>query len=436
MNSKNVRRNPIVKQTLAKLYQDRNETGDVTFIVDSEKVRVHRCILAALSPKYKAQFFGSRPDEGDIHVHGDITAAAFQEFLQFFYLDEVVLTIENIENVFDLVQQSLVDDFSNECINFLKDIVSVDSLCVIYRLASIFGIEELLDICEPQISANAQKIFVSNDFINCESDLLITILQMDSLRCREIEVFDACISWAKAACERKNIDPDQMSNLRSVLGAAIFEIRFCSMKIEEFVILHRKYHGFFSPDESDEIIFMIGKLADFKSQQFNQKPRNQPINLPSKIRHECFRILPQNIRLIDLTGIQSIGVNFYCNKGIRLDGFAAGVDVSTNAFAVYVGVQSLMGVHEYFLDCTVQANEEGYAIMFNKPIEIRQDDGVVEIRMEVELGGSCSAYRLSDLMRVPVNENQSDDFVFSLFSENAVDLITRLFFSPSDDGKE
>lgn len=92
---RNVRENPLVNQGMHKLYANREETGDVTFIVDSESIRAHRCVLAAFSPKYEAQLFGAMPEKGDIIVD-DVSAAVFKEFLQFFYLDKVELTMENI----------------------------------------------------------------------------------------------------------------------------------------------------------------------------------------------------------------------------------------------------------------------------------------------------------------------------------------------------
>lgn len=65
-------------------------------------------ILAALSPKYKVQFYGSNPDKGEICI-GNVSAAAFKEFLQFFYEKSVHLTVENIELMLVLAKQSLVD---------------------------------------------------------------------------------------------------------------------------------------------------------------------------------------------------------------------------------------------------------------------------------------------------------------------------------------
>lgn len=270
---KNVRKNAIAKQTSKELYRDRNDTGDVTFIVDSEKIHAHRCVLAALSPKYKAQFYGPNRDAGDIEMK-DITAAAFNEFLQFFYLDEVILTVENIESTLNLAQQSLVDEFIEECIAFLMETVAVDNLCSVYRLAILFDIEKLISSCELLIRSNTQKLFDTRDFLDCDACVLIRILKMDSLRCSEAQVFNACILWAENVCKQKHIDAN-IENVRIELGIAVREIRFASMKIDEFLTLNNAHNGFFTPNEFQEIIYIINKFQHIKSDKFNQNVRKQ-----------------------------------------------------------------------------------------------------------------------------------------------------------------
>lgn len=277
MISRCVRNNPVVEQTMKKLYSERDETGDVTFIVELESIRAHRCILATLSPKYKAQFYGVQPDTGDIHVN-NVSAAAFKEFLQFFYLENIVLTKENIDEVLNLAKQSLVNGFVTECIDFVKEVtmatMDIDNVCWAYPLAILHDINELKLHCELQISADTRKLFASDEFINCDQDVLIRILKLDSFSCKETDVFDGCIAWAREMCQKSNLSTENAENLRTALGSAIAEIRFISMTVEEFAIIHSKFKGFFSADESNEIFCIIGKLKNFKSKRFNQMSRN------------------------------------------------------------------------------------------------------------------------------------------------------------------
>lgn len=102
------------------------------------------------------------------------------------------------------------------------------------------------------------------------------------------------------------------------------------MTIEEFAAIHNKYKGFFTNDESQEILYMIGKDKDFKSNRFNQTAREQLKPTPSKEAKQSF---PQTLkcnRVITLTN-NALKSNdyetvrfFFCNNRIRLLGFIIG----------------------------------------------------------------------------------------------------------------
>lgn len=65
-------KNIYLEQAKKELWKDHGATGDVKFIVESEKISAHRNILAALSPKYKAQFYDYIfvSDIDDVKVNG------------------------------------------------------------------------------------------------------------------------------------------------------------------------------------------------------------------------------------------------------------------------------------------------------------------------------------------------------------------------------
>lgn len=260
------------KQTLDQLYLDRDETGDITFIVDSQRIRAHRWVLAAASPKFKAQFYGSHPDGSEIPLP-NVSASAFDEFLQFFYKESITLTIENIETVLDLAKQSLVDEFVTNCINFIESKTTLQNVCWSYRLAVMYGIESLRNKCERQISNDTNELFASLAFVKCDHEILLQILKLNVMNCTEKNVFDACLAWAHVQCKQTNLNAKNPANLRNVLGDAIYQLRFASMSIEEFAASYKLVEGLFMENEIVEILYMIGQLDGFKSQKFNQTPR-------------------------------------------------------------------------------------------------------------------------------------------------------------------
>lgn len=254
-----VRKNPCIKSTLGKLYENRGKTGDIKFIVDGEVIPAHGCVLAALSPKYETQFYGGRLEKYTINVE-DVSSGAFNEFLQFFYMDEVTLTLANIEDVVNLAKQSLVDELVAECINYLIDLVGSDKVVWCYRLVLDYDIKSLEAFCTKYISANIKTVFQSADFLSCKHDVLCRVLDLPRLDCNESEAFDACISWAQAKYEQEGVDatgPIYDMDLRMALGEAISKIHFNSMQLEEFTAIGKKYPKFFSAEETNEIFYEI-----------------------------------------------------------------------------------------------------------------------------------------------------------------------------------
>lgn len=114
----------------------------------------------------------------------NVSDAAFKEFFQFFYRNEVELTAENIADVLNLLKQSLVDGLVTE----------------------------------------SSKFIINNNAINT------------SYR-KEIDVFEARMEWIKAKSQQNSIEAITAANQRMALGEALFKIRFCSMKTEELAII-------------------------------------------------------------------------------------------------------------------------------------------------------------------------------------------------------
>lgn len=224
------------------LYERRPETGDVTFAVGSEKcqIRAHRYILAALSDRYKAQFYGAMPENGVITVT-DVSPAAFEEFLHFFYMDEVTLTIDNIEDVINLAKQSLADNLVKQCAMFLVKVITKSMLPWCYRLALRYEIERLEEICVYQIRSHIKEIFQTAEILNCEEGELCQILALGGFNCNVNDVFEACISWAQTRCQQNGIDNANGQQLRATLGFAFDYIQFREMTVHQFAMIGHTY---------------------------------------------------------------------------------------------------------------------------------------------------------------------------------------------------
>ena len=363
--------NPCLKSTMNKLFEKRSKTGDIKFIVDSEEIYAHRCVLAALSPRYEAQFYGDLAEKDSIEVE-EISSAAFKEFLQFFYTNEVTLTLENIEDVINLAKQSLVDELVIECINFLMTVIGIDKLLWCHQLALGYELKSLEEFCVKHIGINIENIFQNTDFLSCERDVLCRVLNFNSLNCNETVVFDGCIAWAQAKCERDGIDATDTANLRAALGESLLKIRFCSMKAEEFAAINRKYSGLLTAQESIEVFqTIILKASGEQPSIFDDV--NSKMRIPIQPYLQCS--IAKGPRIQFKSTKERISFAFLANKAIRLNGFDICNKIDD---AIKVDI-SLFNVINFCVPCiaksfnyknTISTSEKETRIIFDDPIEI------------------------------------------------------------------
>lgn len=111
---------------LGDLLLNQKEGADVTFKVGPEKFVAHRCVLAARSPVFKAELFGSmkEKDARSICIN-DMDASVFEALLHFVYTDE--LPEINEEDAAAIAQHLLVaaDRYDMERLKLICE----DKLC-------------------------------------------------------------------------------------------------------------------------------------------------------------------------------------------------------------------------------------------------------------------------------------------------------------------
>lgn len=280
--------NEFLSSMLRKLYLDCS-TADVYFVFGSklkdERIPAHKCLLTAGSDAFKAMFYGEMAEKSDIPIV-DASVAAFQEFLQFFYRDDVQLTMENIFEVVNLANKYNV--CLKTCESFLQQSLIIENACSSYGLAILFDLKDLKAACETMIAENAIAIFQTASFLDCDLAVLSHILKMDNLSCTETRVFHACMDWVK---EKSNETQLTLKIVHKHLGDSLFDIRFRSMTIEEFTELLVCYGNLFSSEEYQEIVRVI-VTKDFYSKRFNGNPRQIQWNDGEVI--ECSRVKVEN----------------------------------------------------------------------------------------------------------------------------------------------
>jgi BTB/POZ domain-containing protein 3/6 len=128
----------------------------------------------------------------------------------------------------------LVPALANACVRFLEQSLTARNACLLLSQARLFSEPALIQRAWEVIDAQAEMALTSEAFADIDFDTLMSILSRETLNCKETVVFTAANSWAQADCKKKDLDPCEPENRKSVLGKAIYKIRFPAMSIADF----------------------------------------------------------------------------------------------------------------------------------------------------------------------------------------------------------
>lgn len=199
----------------------------------------------------------------------DSNASAFKEFLQFFYLNEVTLTMENIEEVMKLADKYDMSTHLDICVMFLGKHMNEGNVIWMYTLSISSNNQRLKEFCEKFISIYVIPIFNSKSFQSCDHEILKNILKIDTLKCTEIEVLYACLAWAKFG---KKLTGEE---IRAELNDCLYLIRFPTMKPGVFCQATMTYKGLLTEDELVDVFYTI-LHPDLRSSVFIDEKRSFP----------------------------------------------------------------------------------------------------------------------------------------------------------------
>lgn len=321
----NVLLNKAVVETTEKLYLNA-ELADVHFVfkIDEnvQRIPANKAILAIRSKVFRSMFFGLLKNEGDIEmIEGD--AEAFKEFLQFFYLRKVTISLENLWEVVRLIDMYDMIDYVKTNGPTFEGKLTLDNVCWTYQLAVYLNHEKLIKSCENKIRSRIKRMFALDSFQRIDREILKRILELSDLECDEVEVFNGCLIWAKSACREIDLDESKAENLKILLGDCLASIRFSEMEIKEFNALCEVNKGLFTPDELLDIRLML-TVNDYEPKLFSQNPRRYKWNKDKvlecrwkpNLRSQLFEdpeiILFSSNCLILLGEIQGPGTRYDC----------------------------------------------------------------------------------------------------------------------------
>lgn len=234
------------------------ESADFFFYIKTDKeeydyLPAHKVVLTENSDVFRAMLNGSWKEHTYLEII-DASFGAFKEFLQFFYLNKVIVTMENIAELLLLGDKYAVSECVIVCEKFLKNTWRLKTHFFSHSLAILFNLENLNTFHQYFIRFQPEPMLEMEEFLSCDLRVLENILDMDTMFCSEIVLFNACMLWIKAASNQTNLSREIV---RRYFGDLFYKIRFESMSMEDFNSIQKSYGCLFTSDEYNRIVETI-----------------------------------------------------------------------------------------------------------------------------------------------------------------------------------
>ncbi|KAL3073517.1 hypothetical protein niasHS_017084 [Heterodera schachtii] len=207
----------------------------------SDVLPAHQLILKNASVVFEAMFcFDANKEQGEkvsancpVVEVTDIEAAAFKVMLSFIYMEDLSeLEGDNAMAVLYAAKKYNISGLIRPCLDV--PISKLRNVFLAYSQALRFELEDFASKCLHYICKNAETLFKSKEFLHIDLEMLSNLLTNDRLLLSdELELWKAAIRWANEKC-RQGIACYSNNIRRSVLGPALFKIRFPNIHEKDF----------------------------------------------------------------------------------------------------------------------------------------------------------------------------------------------------------
>ncbi|XP_014218544.1 BTB/POZ domain-containing protein 1 [Copidosoma floridanum] len=209
--------------------------SDVRFRVGTQKriIPAHKLVLSSGSAVFDAMFNGTLATSSDEIEVPDVEPETFLAVLLYLYTDELLINPDTVMTTLYTAKKYAVSSLEKHCVDYLRSNLTTDNAFLLLAQARLFDEPQLAAVCLDTIDKFTTEALNADGFTDIDIDTLITVLERDTLRVRELKIFQAVVRWSEAECVRQQL-PVTPDNQRSFLGKAISLVRFPLMSMEEF----------------------------------------------------------------------------------------------------------------------------------------------------------------------------------------------------------
>ncbi|XP_045168944.2 kelch-like protein 10 [Mercenaria mercenaria] len=179
---------------------------DAVIKVESQVFPIHRAILSACSPYFRALFTNEMfaTNRREVVIPG-VSADVMKTIIDYSYTRQVDVTAENVELLLPAADQFHVNGIVKACCDFLASQMVAENCIGIYKFAKAYFCHNLERISFRYLMHNYCKVCTqSNEFLQLNAEELAEMLSRDELNVKNEElVFDSVLRWIDYDPERR-----------------------------------------------------------------------------------------------------------------------------------------------------------------------------------------------------------------------------------------
>lgn len=221
-----------------------------------ERFSAHKCVLAGKSTFFANLFKNSSESKEEIHITGGLVkySYCFKKFLQLLYalnwevdclLDVWIVDVcEMVRFAAEYEVLDIIERYRYCLDEHLNDY----DVMFYFDVGHKVPMDEVKATCIEFLKENGEESIASEDFLDIAQPTLKAVLQLDIWKHGK-QMVDACMKWAKKQCDKNQLDPANLKDLRKTFGDAFELIPFSAMDRTEFEDFQRVYDAMFIDNE-------------------------------------------------------------------------------------------------------------------------------------------------------------------------------------------
>ncbi|XP_072544408.1 kelch-like ECH-associated protein 1A [Salminus brasiliensis] len=161
--------------------------------------KVHKLVLAACSPYFKAMFTSNFKEcqASEITLR-DVYPQVIERLVNYAYTSRITVGEKCVLHVLLAAMRYQMEDVAKACCDFLLKNLEPSNVIGISRFAEEIGCIELHQRCREYINTHFSEVTKEEEFFSLSHCQLLELISQDSLKVLcETEVYKACIDWVR-----------------------------------------------------------------------------------------------------------------------------------------------------------------------------------------------------------------------------------------------